>query len=195
MLTYRSGSAARRRGLDLTISLTADQAAALGVDAGELAEALDTVLVGLAALRAGRDPQVPADAGMSLKDQPVTAGVFFDEWLIRDASSLRERMKGLLSAAIRAHVEHGGTYGTLATAMDVPRATAQRRRDAVTEKAPGDGESWASTPAAPIDRNDDEHQGATVNVATTGHRPIQAGHITGDINVNLGGNVTFGGDR
>ena len=50
MLTYRTGKHAGRGGLDLVISLTPDQYAALGTNAATLAEALDTVLVGLAAL-------------------------------------------------------------------------------------------------------------------------------------------------
>ncbi|MEK8110581.1 hypothetical protein NKG94_52080 [Micromonospora sp. M12] len=131
MLTYRSGAQAVRKGLDLVISLTPDQAAALDVDAAELAEALDTVLVGLAALRSGVDPVNPIRC--SLKDQPVSAGATWDEWLIRDLATLRDRVSSLTAAAIRAHANHGGSYGALATAQGVPRATAQRRRDTVLE--------------------------------------------------------------
>jgi hypothetical protein len=177
MLTYRDGEQARRGGLDLVISLTEGQAAALGVDAAELAEALDTMLVGLAAMRTRRNPAVPAGGGQSLKDEPVTAGAVWDEWLLRDLATLRTRVDGATAAAIRAHARHGGSYGELATATGVGRPTAQRRRDAVTRTDPKPAERWATDPA----RADDE--GDTVgkrNVATgTDQVAIQAGEIRG----------------
>lgn len=204
MLTYRTGKHAGRGGLDLVISLTPDQYAALGTNAATLAEALDTVLVGLAALRSGHDPRPadqsapPADTserpahrldttasadpyaffgtnarylahrlddilsdltpaqppaphvppvGRSFKDRPVSAGIAWDEWLIRDASALQTKLRALLSAAIRSHVAHGGSYGDLAAAMGAPRATAQRRRDKVTSAPRSLGELWVTTPA------------------------------------------------
>lgn len=199
MLTYRYGDRASRSGLDLVISLTPDQSEALGVDAAALAEALDTTLVGLAALRTGRDPEVPA--GASLKDQPHTAGQLWDEWLIRDASTLLDRLAGVRAAAIRAHVDHGGTYGDLAAAMSVLRATAQRRRDTVTGAEPTPTEVWATT-LPPTDRDDQLADSATANVAdgtdvvavqvSQTNANIRAGHarvdrqadtITGDINL------------
>lgn len=149
MLTYREADLACRGGLDLIISLTPDQAAALGVDAAELAEALDTVLVGLAALRTGQDPQVSPGLGRSFKDQPVSAEAVWDEWLIQDANALRNRLAGVLAAAIRAHARHGGTYSDLARVMGVVKGTAQRRRDKVTRSAPTSVEQWAtSTPVS-----------------------------------------------
>lgn len=147
MLTYRQGT---RGGLDLVISLTDDQAAALGVDAAELAEALDTVLVGIAALRTGQDPQVPADATPSLKDAPASNPTSWAAWLIRDTHRLTGRLGGVLAAAIRAHANTGGTYAALAEAMGARRrSSAQRRRDTITGAPPGDAERWATTPAAP----------------------------------------------
>lgn len=154
MLTYRHGDQAGRQGLDLVISLTADQATALGVDAALLAEAIDTALIGLAALRSGADPSVPAGVTASLKDEPVTAGRAWDDWLIRDASGLLDRLTGLRAAAIRAHAAHGGTYGDAAKAMDVPRATAQRRRDAILAGQPSPAEQWATTLPAEDDQAD-----------------------------------------
>jgi len=53
------------------------------------------------------------------------------------------------AAAIRAHANHGGSYGALATAQGVSRATAQRRRDTVMESTPKSGERWATTLPAP----------------------------------------------
>ncbi|WP_219517523.1 hypothetical protein [Nonomuraea ceibae] len=145
MLTYDQGENARRAGLDLIISLTPDQAAALGADAAELLEAVDTLLVGLAALRSGRSPEIPEGAGLSLKDQPIEADTAWTEWLIRDLETLRQRVSGATAAAIRAHADQGGSYGELATAMGVSRATAQRRRDSITRTAPKKPEQWAIT--------------------------------------------------
>lgn len=155
MLGYREGQQARRGGLDVVISLTEDQAAALDTDAAGLAEALDTVLVGIAALRTGTDPRVAGDA--SMKDHPVTAGQTWDEWLLQDTCALLTRLDGLRAAAIRAHAAHGGTYGQLAAAMGVTRATAQSRRNDLTRVEPGPAELWATGSYGPVD-----HPGARV---------------------------------
>ena len=142
MLTYRHGPEAERGGLDLVISLTAEQAAALGTDAANVGEAMDTALIGLANARTGEtEPYAPHP---SLKDGHVSAE--WQSWLIRDTTELIERLEGLRAAAIRAHAADGGSYGDLADAMSVPRSTAQRRRDAVLSSEPGDLERWASTP-------------------------------------------------
>lgn len=143
MLAYQDDDDARRGGLDITISLTPDQAAAIGADAAELAEALDTLLVGLAALRTNHSPG-PAP-GHSLKDQPVEAGRVWTEWLLRDLTLLRARVAAMTSAAIRAHAEQGGSHGELAEAMHVSRSTAQRRRDTVRRNPPTAAERWATT--------------------------------------------------
>jgi hypothetical protein len=156
MLTYRDGADAQRGGLDMVISLTPDQVEALGVDAAEMAEALDTILVGLAAMRSGRSPAAPI--GDSLKDQPIEAGLTWTEWLIYDLSRLRERVAGMTKAAIRLHKEQGGSYGELADAMGVTRATAQRRRDSVTRATPNRQERWATTcPTSKEEHDDDIH--------------------------------------
>ncbi|MEU1813200.1 hypothetical protein [Micromonospora aurantiaca (nom. illeg.)] len=151
MLTYRQDGQARRNGVDLVISLTADQAAALGSDVATLAEAFDTVLVGLAALRSGRDPVVPPDS-TSLKDQPVSAGPVWDEWLIRDVSYLRGRLAGVGAAAIRAHDGHGGGLAEVVRAMGAKKPTVQRRRDTVLRAVPTTAELWATT--CPASGND-----------------------------------------
>ncbi|MBB3731971.1 hypothetical protein [Nonomuraea dietziae] len=72
--------------------------------------------MGLAALRGGRDPDLPAGSH-SLVDQPVTAGAVWTEWLIRYLAILRERPSGAIAAAIRAHADQGGSYDDLAAAM------------------------------------------------------------------------------
>lgn len=135
MLRNTDGPAAVRGGLDLTISLTVDQADALGVDAIELAESLDTVLVGLAALRTDANPVVP-DCSSSMKDRPVTAAEAWDQ-LIQDAARLARRMQGVVDAASAAHNAHGGSYGELAAVMGAPRATVQSLVRRVREVDPG----------------------------------------------------------
>lgn len=159
LLSTRTGEQALRGGMDLVVSLTADQQAALGVDAGLLAEAFDTVLVGLAALRSGQDPR-PVGGRVSMKDQPTSAGLMWDEWLLADTAALLARVEGTQQAAIRAHAEHGGSYGRLAAALGVARATAQSRRDELHRSGPGAGELWATGGFGPVD-----HPGVRVPAA------------------------------
>lgn len=149
MLTYRRGTDARRGGLDLVLSLTPDQLVAVG-DVVDLAEALDTVLVGIAALRTGADPQHPT-GGASLKDKPISAGLDWDEWLLADTATLLTRLRGVQDAAIRAHADHGGSYGALARALGTARSTAQSRRDELARSEPEAAERWATGAYAPVD--------------------------------------------
>ncbi|AHJ58558.1 NUDIX domain-containing protein [Amycolatopsis keratiniphila] len=149
MLRTQDGVQARRGGLDLTISLTADQVDALGTSARELAEALDTVLVAIAAWRSGKDP-VPA-GGVSMKDRPVTAGVDWQDWVLSDVAALLARLEGVQAAAIRAHAELGGTFGKLAANLGVPRATAQSRRGELQDKKRTPAELWATGGHGPVD--------------------------------------------
>lgn len=146
MLDEQEGVRAKRGGYDLTISLTPDQAEALGVHAYDLVDALDTVLVGLAALRTGADPVDPKE-GYSLKDSPIEKGKDWQEWLIGSATVLLDRVGAVRAAAIREHVSQGGSYGQLAAAMGVSRTTAQRRRTTVTDTDPTPAEQWATNPA------------------------------------------------
>lgn len=149
MLKLEEGQAARRGGLDAIVSLTRDQAAALDDDAAlELTDALDTVLVALAALRSGRDPIRAGEP--SAKDGPVTSGQSWREKVLRDVATLQVRLDGVQEAAMRAHAEAGGSYGALATAMGVARGTAQRRRDGVLSREPSAGELWARGCTAPM---------------------------------------------
>lgn len=149
MLHCHEGTTARRAGLDLTLSLTSDQAEALGADAAALAEMLDTVLVGIAALRMHEDPEV--QVGASMKDRPVSNGRVWDEWLLQDASGLLVRLEGVRNAAVRAHAEHGGSYGQLGVAMGVARGTAQSRRDELGREEPSTAELWAVGGYGPVD--------------------------------------------
>ncbi|WP_367139328.1 NUDIX hydrolase [Saccharothrix sp. HUAS TT1] len=157
MLNYRTGADSTRGGLDLVLSLTPDQAEALGTDAALIGEAVDTVLVGIAALRQGRDPHVPPGAGTSFKDSPVSAGRFWSEWVLQDTSSLLARLEGVLDAATRAHQADGGSYGSLANCTGVTKTTAQYRRDTLARSEPSPAELWATGT-----RVDGRHPGAKV---------------------------------
>ncbi|MEU4675142.1 NUDIX domain-containing protein [Amycolatopsis sp. NPDC023774] len=149
MLTYREGAEARRGGLDLVLSLTAEQSAVVGADAAELAEALHTVLAGLAEQRQGRDAGAPVDAG-SLTDDPVGTRLAWDVKLLRDVCGLLAHIEGVRAAGIRMHAHDGGSCSQLATAMGVPRRTAQRCRDALGE--PGPAELWATGSRSEVSR-------------------------------------------
>jgi 8-oxo-dGTP pyrophosphatase MutT (NUDIX family) len=174
MLNIYEGGDARRGGVDLTISLTKDQADALGEDAGQLVEALDTVLVGLAALRTGRDPirtSNPSD-----KDTPVSSGTDWQEWLLRDLSMLEARLQGVQAATVRAHAEAGGSYGALATAMAVAKGTAQTRREAVESCGGPDvaSGSWSAEGPGPstLERFTRKHMSAAELWATGKNGPV-----------------------
>jgi ADP-ribose pyrophosphatase len=174
MLNSYEGRDARRGGVDLTISLTKDQTEALDRDADDLVEALDTVLVGLAALRTGRDP-IPT-SNPSDKDAPVSSGTDWQEWLLRDLSMLEARLEGVRAAAVRAHADAGGSYGALATAMAVAKGTAQTRREAVEscggpDVAPG---SWSVEGSEPsmLDRITRKHMSAAELWATGQNGPV-----------------------
>ncbi|MGW4487432.1 NUDIX domain-containing protein [Amycolatopsis sp. NPDC004368] len=130
-MNRREGAEARRGGLDFVLSLTQDQAAALGTDAAELAGELETVLVGLAALRTGSAAECPGEAGLA-----------WDERLLQDVCRLLAHLDGVRCAGIRAHARDGGSARRLAAAMGVPLTTAQRRRDDLGE--PGPAELWAT---------------------------------------------------
>ncbi|MEU3188686.1 hypothetical protein ABZ707_31485 [Streptomyces sp. NPDC006923] len=111
---------------DLTIPLSAADAQALGDDVGQLAMRLGAVLHGLAQLRAG---------GTSTDDLANT---------ILMSNGLINRLEGIRDAAVRQHAAQGGSYGALASAMGVTRATAQSRRDTLLKKEPSELEQWAT---------------------------------------------------
>lgn len=160
MLRTYTGTEAARGGLDLVLSLTPDQAEALGTDAGAIAEAVDTVLVAIAALRTGYDPSVTLqeirESG-SLKDRPVSGGSGWHTWVLSDATYLQARLDGVLHATVRGFAGEGTSYGQLAVALGIPRATAQKRRDTVCKEAPSPAELWATGERGPVD-----HPGAQV---------------------------------
>lgn len=140
MITMRQGAEAGRGGLDLTLSLTADQADALGVDAHHLVDYLDTVLVQIAALRMRRDPVLPdvrtvaaapsrqVVGEVTAKDRPVFQGARWDERVLQEVSALLTLLDGVRDATLRDHAGRGGSISQAGYAMGVSKATAQSRR-------------------------------------------------------------------
>ncbi|MFJ4577485.1 hypothetical protein ACIP4W_40285 [Streptomyces sp. NPDC088846] len=129
-------------GAELTIRLTAAEVEAIGrTEAESLGEYLDTALWGLAVLRSGRT--VRSD------QREITAADLHD--VIRDLHKhLVPMVGGIQDAAIRRHRELGGTTTQLAAAMDSPRSSAQRRREALDQPGPRQAaaarwETWAAT--------------------------------------------------
>ncbi|WP_051743083.1 hypothetical protein [Kitasatospora sp. MBT66] len=133
-LHFRTGKAAIQGGTDLVISLTPAQSAALGGEAGTLAEWFDTALWITAVLRSKTDPD----------GNPYAPGP--DGWhtAINDLDSrLIPRLEGIRDAVVRAQAAAGGSVGDLALAMDVARSTAQYRRESLLAKDPSLFEDWA----------------------------------------------------
>ncbi|MGA4803602.1 hypothetical protein [Streptomyces lavendulocolor] len=131
-------------GAELTIRLTSAEVTAIGLTEAEgLAEYLDTALWGLAVLRTGRTVRT--------EDQrEVTAADLHD--VIRDLDAhLAPMVGGILDAAIRRHRDLGGSTGQLAAALNAPRSSAQRRREALDSSGPrraqaAHWERWVATP-------------------------------------------------
>ncbi|MFB8384960.1 hypothetical protein [Streptomyces rubiginosohelvolus] len=133
-ISYTHGDDARMNGLDITISLTPAQAKAIGGEAGTMADWFHSALWAMAMLRTGRN-----SAG-----EPYFAGP--NDWYtpINDLDHrLIPRLEGIRDAVVRAHARSGGTVQDLALAMDVPRSTAQHRREVLTRATPSGWESWA----------------------------------------------------
>ncbi|MFJ8677705.1 hypothetical protein [Streptomyces sp. NPDC093589] len=136
--TYRHGTDASRGGVDITISLTPAEAAALGHEASMLADWFDSALWALGILRTGRNHR--AEDGPAVTSQTLYT-------VINDLDHrLLPRIQGVRDAAIRQHHELGGSIGELALAMDVKKSTAQSRRNAVLDgrDRPSTWERWAT---------------------------------------------------
>lgn len=123
-----SGERARLGGLDVTISLTPEEAEALGIEAWMLADWMHSVLIALARLRRGE----------------MTTERAWDA-ITAVQTRLLPRLEGVRDASIRAHADAGGTYGDLALAMEVSRSTAQYRRDVLSSSEPSMWEVWATS--------------------------------------------------
>ncbi|MEU8764972.1 hypothetical protein [Streptomyces sp. NPDC048659] len=116
---------------DITISLTQDQAQALGPEAEAMATWLHSALTAMARLRTG-----PAGTDLDPADltQPLT-----------DLhTQLLPRLEGIRDSLIRTHATAGGTVQSLATTLNTPRSSAQYRRETLTKAQPTEWESWAT---------------------------------------------------
>lgn len=141
-LSYRHGDDARYGGVDITISLTKDEAAALGSEVSTLADWFDTALWALAMFRNGSNPRGPVEIDPSSRE--VTPNRLYT--VINDLDNrLLPRLEGIRDTAIRRHQELGGSLGELALAMDVAKSTAQSRRNVVMtgRDRPSTWERWA----------------------------------------------------
>ncbi len=136
-LTFRTGQDARLGGVDITISLRPEEVAALGGEAGVLADRFDTALWALVALRTGHTFRRGGAEPLSARDL-YTVLVDLD-------TKLLPRLEGVRDAAIRRHKELGGSVGDLALAMDAPRSTAQSRREALEKRGVSAWEDWATS--------------------------------------------------
>jgi hypothetical protein len=125
-------SAARRDGgVEYTLALSRAQARVIGPDGALLLRHLDTLLLGLAALRSG----VWNQDGATEHEPSVW------DWaaVIDAAAVLGELGQAVTAAAVREHAELGGTTEQLGDAMGRPPGTAQNRR-----------QKWIGTKAEPI---------------------------------------------
>lgn len=135
VIDFTHGKNARQGGMDVIISLNPAELDALGSDAAMAADWFDTALWALAMLRTGTNHRHP-------QHQEVTAGALYT--VINDLDHrLIPRLEGIRDAAIRVHIDAGGTDRDLSLAMDTDESTAKLRRQLVQESAPHLFENWA----------------------------------------------------
>ncbi|MFF8697338.1 hypothetical protein ACF08W_34580 [Streptomyces sp. NPDC015144] len=151
-INFREGpEASITGGTDVVISLTPQEARAIGGELGPLADAMSGALWALAILRTG---QVPADQDAHPDARP-TREATPATWATAIADldqRLMPRLQGIRDAAVRAHTNSGGSVGGLARAMGVAsRSTAQYRRDTLQDTPPSPMEIWATTGTTPGD--------------------------------------------
>ncbi|MEV6810211.1 hypothetical protein [Streptomyces sp. NPDC051132] len=148
-ISFREGNEATLGGVDITISLTAEQAKAIGGELGPLSDAMAGVLWALAVLRTDTVPADQDDDAGARPDRPATT----ETWAtaIHDVEQrLLPRLEGIRDAAMRAHAASGGSYGQLARALGVTaRSTAQYRRQSLQDRMPSEWEIWALTGKGP----------------------------------------------
>ncbi|MER7857402.1 hypothetical protein ABTZ98_33435 [Streptomyces bacillaris] len=149
----------------LTLNVPASYGRTLGADGMMMLDWFSSALIAMARLRDG--------------DQVMTA----NDWhnLINDTEHrLTPRLQGIRDALIRAHAAAGGSYGDLALAMDVPKGTAQYRRDKLTAAQPSTWERWADGTLADFIRAD-WSASVTVRHPETGEdHTVQLDRLSGD---------------
>ncbi|MDQ1022851.1 hypothetical protein QF035_000433 [Streptomyces umbrinus] len=122
--------------MEITITLTALEAEAMGDDATLMAEIFDSCLWAMGMLRTGRNSR---DSGTP----PPTPG----DWAaaLRGLDRLPTRLQGIRNGLIRAHTAADGTLERLAAVMNISRPAARHRRRRITSHAPNSWEQWART--------------------------------------------------
>ena len=123
-------------GLEITITLTALEAEAMGKDATLMAEIFDSYLWAMGMLRTGRNSRDPGTP-------PPTPG----DWLaaLRGLDRLPTRLQGIREGLIRACTAADGSLERLATVMNISRSAARHRRTRIARHAPKSWEQWAGT--------------------------------------------------
>lgn len=126
-------------GLEITITLTALEAEAMGTDATLMAEIFDSYLWAMGMLRTGRNSRDPGTP-------PPTPG----DWLaaLRGLDRLPTRFQGIRDGLIRACTAADGSLERLANVMNISRSAARHRRTRITRHAPKSWEQWARTPSS-----------------------------------------------
>lgn len=151
-------------------------------DALDLHVAMDAIVEGLDALRAGR---LRLDR---TRDEGTLSTI--STALHQMTCRLTPRLQGALDALIRAHYAAGGSHAELARAMEVERSTAQARGDRVRRSRPTHWERWAAGELEPVTVaaaevrpgwtlvvGDQHMQVSQVVVYGTGHVEISCGHV------------------
>lgn len=121
----------RLGGGDIVISLTPEHSQKLGMEVDTLADWFHSALWALATLRTVN---------------PAERTVPKSNWhtMINDVDRrLLPRLEGVRDALLRAYDSSGCSVGDLALAMDVPRSTAQYRRDVLRRSHKSRWEDWA----------------------------------------------------
>lgn len=125
-------------GVDITITLSSEEATALGSDIPTFADWTHTALVTLAGLR-GLHQNGEGD-----QSQAGVPGIKWHTVINTLDKQMLPRLEGIRDAAIRTATNSGYSLNDLALALDVPRSTAQYRRQTLTASAANGWERWAT---------------------------------------------------
>ncbi|MFE7442401.1 hypothetical protein ACFU7X_18340 [Streptomyces chartreusis] len=140
-ISFVPSNESRLGGGDIVISLTPEQSQKLGMDVGMMADWFHSALWALATLRTVN----PAERTVSKSSWHT---------MVNDVDKrLLPRIEGIRDALIRAYDTSGGSVNDLAMAMDVPRSTAQYRRDVLRRTAQSKWEAWVFS--SPQNGNDE----------------------------------------
>lgn len=126
-------------GVDITITLSSEELATLGSDVATFADWTHTALVALAGLRG-----LHQDSESGQGEQGGVPGAGWHTIINTLDRQMLPRLEGIRDAAIRAATNSGYSLNDLALALDVPRSTAQYRRQALTASAASGWERWAA---------------------------------------------------